>query len=135
MIEVVVPLTTLSTSGGIATAIDSNVGYGNSVFPTTKSLTPFPASSTFPYPVLTSSPGSANSLTTPTTTNVPGLIPSSISVSGTTYMYVGCFEGQYIQSIVARYSVGSIFQCASLCVGSIYFTLEAGDQCKRPIMP
>lgn len=45
-------------------------------------------------------------------------------------MYVGCFEGQYIQPIIASYTVGDVDQCALLCLGSTYFSLEAGDACE-----
>ena len=46
-------------------------------------------------------------------------------------MYVGCFEGQYIQPVAATYTVGDVDQCGSLCLGSTYFQLEAGDECKQ----
>ena len=120
------PMNTPSGLGGIVTSVVSNLGIGRSASPTLTNLTPVTASSTFPT-------GTA-SLTASTNVNPPGLIPSSISVSGTTYVYVGCFEGQYIQSIVASYTVGSVNQCASFCQGSIYFSLEAGDECERLII-
>lgn len=96
-------------------------------------LTPITASSTFLAAAIPSSDATA-SLTAPTNPNRPGLIPSSISVSGTTYVYVGCLEGQYIQSIIASYTVGSVNQCASFCQGSTYFSLATGDECKRLII-
>ena len=126
------PMNTPSALGGILTSVNSNLGIGRSASPTLTTLTPVTASSTFP----TAAVGNPNSdatasLTAPTNANQPGLIPSSISVSGTTYVYVGCFEGQYIQAILASYTVGSVNQCASFCQGSTYFSLEAGDECER----
>ena len=125
------PMTTPSALGGMVTSVDSNLGIGNSASPTLMNPNPITASSTFPTEI--SSSDATASLTAPTSANRPGLIPSSISVSGTTYVYVGCFEGQYIQSIVASFTVGSVTQCASFCQGSIYFSLAAGDECERLI--
>lgn len=56
-----------------------------------------------------------------------GQIPSSVSVSGTTYVYVGWFEGQHIQTIIA---VGSVNQCASFCQVSIRCSFGAGEECE-----
>ena len=128
------PMNTPSALGGIMTSVASSPGIGSSAFPTLTNLTPGPASSTFPTAAMISSSDATASLTAPTNANRPGLIPGSISVSGTTYVYVGCFEGQYIQSIVASYTVGSVNQCASFCLGSIYFSLGAGDECERLII-
>lgn len=119
LIEVSVPFPTPSASGGIVNAS------GNSVSPSLKN-----SGTASSIPVLTSNSSSTTSLTTPTNTNPLGLIPSAIAVGGATYVYVGCFENQYIQPITAGYTVGDVNQCGQLCLGSTYFSLEAGDECE-----
>ena len=128
------PMNTPSALGGIVTSVGSNLGISSSTSPTLTNLTPVTASSTFPTAAGNPNSDATASLTAPTNANRPGVIPSSVSVSGTTYVYVGCFYGQYIQSIVASYTVGSVNQCASFCQGSIYFQLVAGDECERLII-
>lgn len=110
VVEVVVTVTTPSRSGGIVTSIPSGT-----------------ASS---FPVLTPNPNSTSSLATSANANLPSPIPSEIAVPGASYVYVGCFEGQYIQPITSSFTVGDVYQCALLCVGSTYFSMESGDECE-----
>ena len=104
------PMHTPTELGGIVTSVHS----GSSASPTLTNITPAIASSTFPTAAGNSASDATASLTAPTN-----------------YVYVGCFEGEYIQPIIASYTVGSVDQCASFCQGSMYFQLEAGDECER----
>ena len=106
-----------------------NSGLGSSVASSLPVLTSQPSSLislTSSISVTTLIPSSTNGLATTTGT---ARIPYSVSISGSVYAYVGCIEGQYIQPIVSQFTVGDVDECARLCVGTKYFTLEGGDQC------
>ena len=82
-------MNTPSAIGNILTSVDSNLGIGSSASPTLTDLTPITESYILPTAAGNPNPDATASLIAPTNTNRPGLIPSSISVSGITYVYVG----------------------------------------------
>ena len=110
----------ISTAGTITTAIGLSSALSTSVPPTLTILTTGTASS---FPAIKSYPNSTTSLTSAASN------PTEISVPGATYVYKGCFQAPYVQPVTADYVVGSISQCATSCLGSDYFQLEAGDDC------
>ncbi|KAL9134420.1 MAG: hypothetical protein Q9175_004402, partial [Cornicularia normoerica] len=125
-VEIVEPITTPLLSGSIATAIGSNSGPSTSVSPTLTNL----ISGTASTPLITSTPSSTNSLTaTASSINSLAAIPHQIAIEGANYVYVGCFEGLYIQPITGSYTVGDVNQCGLICLGSTYFSLESGYDC------